>query len=36
VTLDTDSCTFVGDGAEKANQLSRRAYREPYVVPEIV
>ena len=26
---------FVGDFADAANKLSRRQYREPFVVPEI-
>ncbi len=36
VTMDADSETFVGEYAEQANRLSRRAYREPFVMPEIV
>lgn len=35
VALDPDSEEFVGDLAERANSLSRRKYREPFVVPEI-
>jgi predicted dehydrogenase len=35
VTLDQNSQQFVGEFAEKANSLSRRTYREPFVVPEI-
>jgi predicted dehydrogenase len=35
VTLDPGSEQFVGEFAEQANALSRRRYREPFVVPEI-
>lgn len=35
VTMDSESETFVGEFAEQANDLSRRDYREPFVVPEI-
>jgi len=35
VTLDAKQGRFVGDFADAANHLSRRAYREPFVVPEI-
>ncbi len=35
VTLDAASGLFVGDHAEAANALSRRDYRERFVVPEI-
>jgi hypothetical protein len=35
VTLDAERGRFVGDLADAANELSRRAYREPFVVPEI-
>jgi predicted dehydrogenase len=35
VTLDTERERFVGEFAEQANNLSRRAYRGPFVVPEI-
>lgn len=35
VTLDPGSQEFVGAFAEKANALSRRKYREPFVVPDI-
>ncbi len=36
VTMDPDSETFIGPFAEQANSLSRRHYREPFVVPDIV
>ncbi len=36
VTMDPSSEEFVGDFAEQANTLSRRDYRAPFVVPEIV
>jgi predicted dehydrogenase len=36
VTMDPDSEQFVGEFSAEANALSRRAYREPFVVPEIV
>jgi predicted dehydrogenase len=36
LTMDTRSERFVGPLAESANALSTRAYREPYVVPEIL
>ena len=35
VTLDAKQGRFVGDFADAANELSRRVYREPFVVPEI-
>ena len=35
VTLDPDKGRFTGDFADAANQLSRREYRKPYVVPEL-
>lgn len=35
VTWDSQTERFVGDFAAEANQLSRRAYREPFVVPEL-
>ena len=35
VTMDSDSDKFVGEFSEQANELSRREYREPFVVPEI-
>jgi predicted dehydrogenase len=35
VTLDAKQGRFVGDFADAANELSRRAYREPFVVPEV-
>lgn len=35
VTLDPNSQQFVDEFAERANALSRRRYREPFVVPEI-
>jgi predicted dehydrogenase len=36
VTMDSKSEKFVGEFADRANALSRREYREPFVVPEIV
>jgi len=35
VTLDPVQERFVGQLADQANEVSRRAYREPFVVPEI-
>ncbi len=35
VTLDADQGRFVGDFADAANELSRREYRKPFVVPEL-
>jgi hypothetical protein len=35
VTLDEKQGRFVGDFADAANELSRRDYREPFVVPEL-
>jgi predicted dehydrogenase len=35
VTLDGKSGRFVGDHADAANELSRRDYRKPFVVPEL-
>ena len=35
VTLDPKHGRFVGDFAEAANELSRREYRKPFVVPEL-
>jgi predicted dehydrogenase len=35
VTMDAGSEAFVGAYAERANALSRRDYRKPFVVPEI-
>ncbi|WP_406694398.1 Gfo/Idh/MocA family oxidoreductase [Singulisphaera sp. Ch08] len=35
VTLDAKQGRFVGDFADAANELSRREYRKPFVVPEI-
>jgi predicted dehydrogenase len=35
VTLDPKHGRFVGDFADAANQLSRREYRKPFVVPEL-
>jgi predicted dehydrogenase len=35
VGLDAERGRFVGDFAEAANGLSRREYREPFVVPEL-
>ncbi len=35
VTLDPSEERFVGEFAEQANALSRRKYREPFVVPRI-
>ena len=36
LTFDPKRERFVGEFAEQANALSRREYREPFVVPEIV
>ena len=36
VTLDAKQDRFVGDFADAANKLSRREYRQPFVVPEII
>jgi predicted dehydrogenase len=36
VTMEPSSEKFVGEFAEQANALSRRNYREPFVVPENV
>ena len=35
VTLSANQGRFVGEFADKANALSRRDYREPFVVPEL-
>ena len=35
VTFDPKEERFVQDFADAANKLSRRQYREPFVVPEI-
>lgn len=35
VTLDAEHERFVGEFSEQANDVSRRAYRAPFVVPEI-
>jgi predicted dehydrogenase len=35
VTLDAKQGRFVGDFADAANELSRREYRKPFVVPEV-
>jgi hypothetical protein len=35
VTFDPEKARFVHDFAEAANRLSRRQYREPFVVPEV-
>jgi hypothetical protein len=35
VTLDAKQGHFVADFADAANQLSRREYRKPFVVPEL-
>ena len=35
VTLDDKRECFVGEFAQQANELCRRVYREPFVVPEI-
>jgi len=35
VTMDSDQETFVGEFADGANELSKRTYREPFIVPEI-
>jgi predicted dehydrogenase len=34
LTLDAKSERFVGEGADKANALLKRTYRDPFVVPE--
>jgi len=36
LTLDPEQERFVGDGADEANKLLKRHYREPYVIPENV
>ena len=36
VTMDSNSEKFVGQFADRANALSRRNYRDPFVVPQIV
>ncbi len=36
VTLDTEQERFVDDFADQANRLSRREYRKPFVVPDVV
>lgn len=35
VTFDAKQGRFVGDFADAANELSRREYRKPFVVPEV-
>jgi hypothetical protein len=35
VTLDAEQGRFVGDLSDAANELSRREYRKPFVVPEL-
>lgn len=35
VTLDAEQWQFVGEFAGKANALSRREYRKPFVVPQL-
>jgi hypothetical protein len=35
VELDAERERFVGDFAQEANTLSRRTYRQPFVVPEL-
>ena len=35
VTFDSGQERFVGEFADRANELSRRDYREPFVVPEV-
>ena len=35
VSLDADQGRFVGEFADAANALSRREYREPFVVPDL-
>jgi hypothetical protein len=35
VSLDARQGRFVGDFADAANELSRREYRKPFVVPEL-
>ena len=36
LTLDAESGTFTGQHADDANRYVKRAYRKPFVVPEIV
>ena len=36
VSLDAERGRFVGDFADAANGLSRREYRKPFVVPELI
>lgn len=36
LNLDVEQQQFVGDLADEANALSRRQYRKPFVVPELV
>jgi predicted dehydrogenase len=35
VTMDSGQQTFVGEFSDRANELSKRVYRKPFVVPEI-
>ncbi|MCY2989984.1 MAG: Gfo/Idh/MocA family oxidoreductase [Planctomycetota bacterium] len=35
VTLDSTQERFVGEFADQANEVSQRAYRKPFVVPEV-
>lgn len=35
VTMDPDQQTFVGEFAHRANELSKRVYRKPFVVPNV-
>jgi hypothetical protein len=35
VTFDASQWRFVGEFADRANQLSRRVYRKPFVVPQL-
>jgi len=35
VTMDSDQQKFVGEFSDRANKLSKRVYRKPFVVPDI-
>lgn len=35
VTLDANQWRFIDEFADQANELSRRSYREPFVVPQL-
>jgi len=36
LTVDAEKEVFIGEGAQQANQLLKREYRSPFVVPEII